>query len=54
MTVFDIKDGERFEWNHRTYTLIRIEDDGPTAYVTEDGVEGEQRFNPYAPITKIS
>ncbi len=52
LNLFDLKDGERFEWQGKKYTLLRIDDDCTgDAVVIEDGVAGEQSFNPYAVVT---
>ena len=51
MDLFDLHNGDRFEWQGRKFTLIRI-DESMVAIVVEDAVAGEQGFNPFATITK--
>ena len=51
MILFDLKERDRFEWQGRKYTLVLHGEDNAIVY--EDGVEGEQNFNPYAFVTKL-
>ena len=51
MTLFDLEDGDRFEWQGKKYTLIQLDED--YALVYNEDTKREQIFNSYASITKI-
>lgn len=52
-TLYDIEDGDRFVWQGRKYTLVTINAVDDRAVVIEDGVDGQQNFNPYARVLPL-
>lgn len=51
--LFDLEEGDKFEWHGHVYEIVRWEDDDQTAIVKERGIPYETRFNPYATVEVV-